>query len=625
MAVVQISLIQLRHGNKLTGNGVPQLSTAELAWTVDTQELFIGNGSIAEGAPYVGNTKILTEHDDLLRLVSSYRYDNANPSNIHSVKRGLQTKLDETVSVLDFGAVSDGTTDNADAFERAFRTVSENINPSKKKVIFVPSGVYKFYRSIQIPSNTHLVGESKHTTVLDIGEYNISTVNQVDDVLTDPRDNFLSTNILISDLTISHTSGKTVLNKTRNFQASRVAWTGEWDLDDTALVKVNSQLVYPIPVIQSGGRVTISGAGVLDEMFVDFNVSHTNTLTQLVGILNNDALFSTKYVASTNNLSLVITSKHLSVLPEQINSDFTVVSLASNQPGVIAQQVIPSLENATDGAENINPSVKWINDDYGTSTSDIVFNECDFLNTVVGIQCFQKNVHASSVQVRNSKFETCYTGVYVKGVQNQENNWVIEGCVFDGIGGPAVDFVHGQGSVIRNCTFVNVGNGNNLPLYPSTPIVQFGQPKNNLVVGCTSDRMQHQVTIDPTRVAVTDIKNASTSSIITDVVADLQLTDSFLMLAVLPMNKFVELEYKIVLNGSARCGTLTIVTSESANSVQFSDNYSYNTESITNFQFGIRAVDNNADGVIDTVVLQYKNPLLTGAVGQIVFSVKQSF
>ena len=336
-------------------------------------------------------------------------------------------------------------------------------------------------------------------------------------------------------------------------------------------------------------------------------------------------LFSTKYVASVVGLSLAITSKLQSVLPEQINLDFTVVSLTSNQPGVIAAQVVPTFENATDGAENVSPSVKWINDDYGTSTTDIQFDKCKFMNTVVGIQCFQHTAHTTSVTVQNSNFDTCYNGVYIKGVVDQENRWLIDKCAFNGIGGPAIDIVHGHGAVVRNCSFVNVGNGNNLPQYPVTPIIQFGQPKNNLVIGCTSNRMQEQVSLDSSKIAVPDVKNASSSHLVSDVVASVQLSDSFLTLTVLPMNKFVELDYKLVLNGSARWGTITIVTAESANSVQFSDNYNYNNALITNFQFRVNAVDNNQDGVLDTVILQYKNPLLTGALGQFVYSVKQSF
>ena len=65
MAIVQISRIQIRRGQKLTGSGVPQLAGGELGWAVDTRELYIGNGSVSEGSPAVGNSKILTEHDKL--------------------------------------------------------------------------------------------------------------------------------------------------------------------------------------------------------------------------------------------------------------------------------------------------------------------------------------------------------------------------------------------------------------------------------------------------------------------------------------------------------------------------------------------------------------------------------
>ena len=53
MAVVQISRIQVRRGRANGGTGVPQLASGELAWAVDTQELFIGNGSVKIGRAHV--------------------------------------------------------------------------------------------------------------------------------------------------------------------------------------------------------------------------------------------------------------------------------------------------------------------------------------------------------------------------------------------------------------------------------------------------------------------------------------------------------------------------------------------------------------------------------------------
>jgi len=59
MAITQISKITVRKGRK---ENLPQLAAGELGWAVDTQQLYIGNGSLSDGAPAAGNTEVLTEH-----------------------------------------------------------------------------------------------------------------------------------------------------------------------------------------------------------------------------------------------------------------------------------------------------------------------------------------------------------------------------------------------------------------------------------------------------------------------------------------------------------------------------------------------------------------------------------
>ncbi len=176
MAVVQISKIQVRRGQKNTGIGVPQLSSAEFAWAVDTQELFIGNGAVSEGAPYVGNTKILTEHDNILELASSYQFAEPEPSISLSIYRSLQTKLDEYVSVLDFGAVGDGNTNNVSAFENALNQLFRNVDNKFKKVLYVPNGTYVINGNLKIPSTAIIRGETRDGAVLQIGSSNIAFV-----------------------------------------------------------------------------------------------------------------------------------------------------------------------------------------------------------------------------------------------------------------------------------------------------------------------------------------------------------------------------------------------------------------------------------------------------------------
>ena len=137
MAVVQISKIQQRRGQKLL-SGMPQLSSAELAWAVDTQELFIGNGSVAEGAPYVGNTRVLTEHDNILELAGSYKFAEPDVSITASIFRSLQSKLDEIqVSITDFGPQPDPSTNYTSYFTTAFAQLFRNANTRYLSLIHI--------------------------------------------------------------------------------------------------------------------------------------------------------------------------------------------------------------------------------------------------------------------------------------------------------------------------------------------------------------------------------------------------------------------------------------------------------------------------------------------------------
>ena len=59
MSVIQISKVQIRRG-QTSQTGFPQLSSGEFGWSIDQQQLYIGNGAVSEGAPAVGNTRLLT-------------------------------------------------------------------------------------------------------------------------------------------------------------------------------------------------------------------------------------------------------------------------------------------------------------------------------------------------------------------------------------------------------------------------------------------------------------------------------------------------------------------------------------------------------------------------------------
>jgi hypothetical protein len=63
VAIVQISRITNRKGLQ---ENLPQLAGAEFGWSVDTRKLYIGNGTLEEGAPEIGNTEILTEFSEII-------------------------------------------------------------------------------------------------------------------------------------------------------------------------------------------------------------------------------------------------------------------------------------------------------------------------------------------------------------------------------------------------------------------------------------------------------------------------------------------------------------------------------------------------------------------------------
>lgn len=232
MAVVQISKIQVRRGQKNSNSGIPQLSSAEFAWAIDSQELYIGNGSVLEGAPYVGNTKILTEHDNILDLASSYQYANNDTSITLSVSRSLQSKLDEYVSVTDFGAVGDGSTDCVDIFETAFTQLFRNVNPDYKKVLIVPNGEYLFASDLTIPSGVILRGETQKGVILNIGANNIRVITSAGLELADFSSTNRPQNLDISNLTISRTTGQVTLSGVANSVMDNITFSGEYILGE---------------------------------------------------------------------------------------------------------------------------------------------------------------------------------------------------------------------------------------------------------------------------------------------------------------------------------------------------------------------------------------------------------
>jgi len=174
VAIVQISQITNRKG---LSENLPQLAGAELGWSTDTRQLWIGNGTLEEGAPVVGNTEILTEFSDILNLSTTYTYEGlaagyavqTGPTPGTPITLSLQNWLDQWATVLDFGAVGDGIVDCTDAINRAlYQLFCRQSNPQIRRALFFPAGVYRVTGEIKIPSYATLYGEGINNSVIQL-------------------------------------------------------------------------------------------------------------------------------------------------------------------------------------------------------------------------------------------------------------------------------------------------------------------------------------------------------------------------------------------------------------------------------------------------------------------------
>lgn len=173
MAIVQISRITQRKGLE---TDLPQpLAGAELGWATDTRQLFIGNGTLEDGAPVVGNTEILTEFSDILGFATSYIYKGAaagytvqtGATSGSPVTQSIQSRLDSFAVITDFGATGDGITDVTSNINRAlYEIYCREVNPAIRRSLFFPAGVYIITDTLDIPSYAKLYGEGAESTIV---------------------------------------------------------------------------------------------------------------------------------------------------------------------------------------------------------------------------------------------------------------------------------------------------------------------------------------------------------------------------------------------------------------------------------------------------------------------------
>ncbi len=184
MPIVQISRIQHRRGKR---TDLPQLAAGELGWVIDEQRLFIGNGTVSDGAPAVGNTEIVTEGSSAFTSALSHTYKgylgDSTPVTT-SQQRTVANRLDEYVSVKDFGAKGDDSTADVTAIQNAIDEIyidTDKDDTRSRRVLFFPAGTYKINTALKIPPYAHLVGEGPDKTIIKNSGSNAVMVMQDDE------------------------------------------------------------------------------------------------------------------------------------------------------------------------------------------------------------------------------------------------------------------------------------------------------------------------------------------------------------------------------------------------------------------------------------------------------------
>jgi len=363
MPIVQISRIQHRRGKR---TDLPQLAAGELGWVIDEQRLFIGNGTIADGAPAVGNTEIVTAGSSSFTTALNYVYKGylgeSTPITTGSgvdFQRTLQQRLDDTVSVKAFGAVGDNSTDDTAAIQRALDELysdTDQDDTRARRTLLFPAGIYKITTSMTIPPYAHLVGEGPDKTVIENSGANPVAVTEDDDGQgfgsIGNSGATLPTQIQISNITFKSThasghGGVSIDNATKlyfhNCKFQGTYASGGADVSTSKGVTVRSTNALPCSNIYFNHCQFTAFARL-----VDFSYDVTN-------IRFNDCDFSTAYYGAMLGETMDGSTNGLTIGPRDIQ--FT-----GNSWSTIGQQAIyvkQSSSTTGTGTRNVISSGNW--------------------------------------------------------------------------------------------------------------------------------------------------------------------------------------------------------------------------------------------------------------------------
>jgi hypothetical protein len=412
MAVVSISRIQVRRGKANSGTGFPQLASGEVGWAIDTQELYIGNGSVSEGSPRVGNTRILTQQDldnfNQTEFNDIYVYKANDPSITTGltpelpVYRTLRTKLDDFATAFDFGAFNNGITDTTFAIQHAIdqlylnETASAVADPTRRRVFELPAGTYLISNTIVVPSYTTIIGAgADKTTLLFAGPLDVFRFINDTSIGGFPSE-------LVSSL-VSNQPKNIVIEGLSISMISPGIDRGLWDSGTTYIISniVSYNSIMYIAILGGMSNTPIAGSDYW-------------TLFKQVGLQMDAVRDSTfKNIVINGNYDYKSELSHIGI---KMNAVSSMVTCKNNQFNNVS-------------FNSIGCAVR--------SSQDIIYNTFD--------NCSVTDVHIGI------EFDNAEAGLY------GPRYTLINNCKFTDVIEYAILIDAGFGNTIENCNLVNVG------------------------------------------------------------------------------------------------------------------------------------------------------------------------
>ena len=541
MAIVQISRITNRKG--LAADLPQPLAGAELGWVVDNRRLFIGNGTIEEGAPIVGNTEVLTEFSDILSFADQYTYKGqaagytvqtgATPGS--PVTQSLQARLDSYAIVTDFGAVGDGVTDDTAAINRAlYQLYCVQNNTQSRRGLFFPAGTYIITDTINVPSFAKLYGEGLESSII---SFNVQ--------------NWAANTAYASGVLVYNTSNSTYYRSIAVVPATGIAVTNVSYWTSTTLPTYAMRTADSLQ--QTGANIASNGATPPQNI----DVSELGIVTNML------------------NHGLLVEKANQCYFNVNIAGPLTTADLTTAIDGIVAVEF------------SSTPSLPC---------TQIEFNGFAFSGFTYGVNTAQQ-IH--SAFFIGGSFDTLYQGILLGGavLSNGGAQGVrITNNIFDNIYEEGVYF-YGVG---LNATgyniFYDVGNHFNGAGNAASPVMTIDSESNvsigdmferSLAQAATYPRIRLYNTNTSTIPAAIGIDNSAQiqmGSFIRETGQQATITAGASNATLFTVNtvfiKAFKLDYTIVVDTSVRTGTMTVVNDpddSAGDTLQYTDDYVENS------------------------------------------------